>query len=349
MRSSPLIPLLFFVLLPLFLLNCSGSRSDKKAKEGAVILRGAIAQPRSPSLQVLKRKAFFTTRDTLIKKIPLSIDEPFKTTLRIDSGGYYWMRHNKTRQLLYLVPGDSLDIRFNGDSFINTLSFKGKGAETNQYLNAKKKMLRNWEKKTKEKAGEEEDSASFKAQAKSLRKRLKSLRQQFRENSGEAPDPDFIQKEINRDLIIWGKKKFLYPGIYRYRTGNDTVRFSEQYWEFMKKMPLKQNKCLQVPGFLEFSYSIAKKAALEEAIPGEEGKTTSTYPFVLFRSIEKRFEGRIKDALLTHFILKMLDKKGKRHSPKTRKNLVKKYFETVENERARKYVRRQTNSRKGST
>ncbi len=264
--------------------------------------------------------------------------EPSRITLKVDSPQYFKGKYGQLEHLLYLSPGDSLTLEAKGTDYLSTLNFSGQGAKINNYLVDKKKTVRKWKSVTEEQL-EPKDTLSFKKRIKVLRKELKALRTELRERSDDDIPRAFLEKEGKRDLIIWGRKKFLYPNRYRYETGNDTIDFSSEYWSFLENIPLDDPKNLYIPGFLEFSYSMAKRAALEENIPGERGKKTSTYPFVLFNSIEKKFSGRVKEALLTHFILKF-GKKRERGESMDLITLWQQYRKTIENPALKRYVKK---------
>lgn len=109
----------------LFALSCHSGIKDY------VTLSGRIENQNSDSVMVRSR-AYNKT---------IKVDEKghFKDTLKVDSGKYSFF-DGKEQTTLFLKNGYNLKIRLNTDEFDETIAFKGKGAEANNYL-AKKALL----------------------------------------------------------------------------------------------------------------------------------------------------------------------------------------------------------------
>lgn len=100
-------------------IHLKGDVSDKSCTEFTLKYQGLLSEVNS-------------SRDIRIK---CKKGARFDTTLTLPSAGYYgiFQYYSTFENLLYLTPGDNLEIHFNAKDGSKTV-FKGEGAEANQYL-----------------------------------------------------------------------------------------------------------------------------------------------------------------------------------------------------------------------
>ena len=98
-----------------------------------VIFSGKIENPNSDSLQVLN------VNQEIIKTIILNKDNTFRDTLYV-SEGYYRIYDGSESTQVYLKPKFDFSLTLNTEEFDETIKYKGKGANENNYL-AEKALL----------------------------------------------------------------------------------------------------------------------------------------------------------------------------------------------------------------
>lgn len=98
-------------------------------KKDVVTLSGTIENPNGETLKI------YNGRD-VIKEIVVNEDGTLSDTLQVESG-YYTFNHGGERSTMYLEPGYTMQLTLNTEEFDETIAYKGKGAENNNYLASK--------------------------------------------------------------------------------------------------------------------------------------------------------------------------------------------------------------------
>jgi thiol-disulfide isomerase/thioredoxin len=119
--------LLFIVLIPM-LYACK-----QKALDNSLIFSGKIKHPNSDTLNIVNNN------QDIIKSIILKEDHTFRDTLTLPEG-FYNIDDGKEISKIYLKPQFDLHITLDTKAFDESINFKGKGANENNYL-AKKTLL----------------------------------------------------------------------------------------------------------------------------------------------------------------------------------------------------------------
>ncbi len=97
------------------------------AKSGKVILSGKVSNPSVTSIKI----TYFDYKE--VASADLDDNGNFKMSAKIE-GGFYFLSYGRNTAYIYLHPKDELSINFNAEHFDETLVFKGKGSERNNYL-----------------------------------------------------------------------------------------------------------------------------------------------------------------------------------------------------------------------
>ena len=169
---------LWLLIVAITILSC------KNEKEAAfTVISGEIINNRGSEITFRK-----PSNAEFNETIKISGDGKFIDTLFID-GGNYTFQYGRNRAEIYLIPGSSLDIKFDANDFNNTLMFSGKGSEMSNYLFEKQKA----EKKL---LGEDPneiyklDEAAYVAKVKEIKSTLEKL-----VSDSKGIDSDFEDKE----------------------------------------------------------------------------------------------------------------------------------------------------------
>ena len=125
---------------------------------------------------------------TFEKEIPIKTDGTFSDTLKLSESGFYTMKIGRETTTIYLKNGDNLNLTLDYDRFDETLSFKGKGANENNYMAAKQLKQETFTSNSSQLYASEEEA--FKTKLDSLKQSYKSLL-----NDIMDIDPDFLTYE----------------------------------------------------------------------------------------------------------------------------------------------------------
>lgn len=110
-----------FLLLSVLLIACEQQTPIKDY----VTLSGTVENPTANRL-LLKGPGF-------LREIPLDANGVFKDTMKLEEG-FYMLSHEDAKTFMFLKNSYDLDIRFNANEAVSSLSFAGLGAGTNNYM-----------------------------------------------------------------------------------------------------------------------------------------------------------------------------------------------------------------------
>ncbi len=147
----------------------------------------------------------------MVKKIPIQ-GTRFNTGDLGGIEGYFLLRKNSNSTYIYLKPDFNLEVNFDAKDFNKTISFSGKGAEVNNYLLAKKKLLKErWKDAESFYNGSENEYLS---KIRAIHKELKGL-------LNKVDDESFRKHELVNLQFNYLNDVFYYPHAVKYRTGKD--------------------------------------------------------------------------------------------------------------------------------
>jgi len=105
-----------------------------QAQKESIHITGEIENPISKSIAINKLDKNSVVTATLNQgRFTIETQTP---------SGFYTLRHGSESTTIYLNSGDQLHIKLDGNQFMESLEFKGQGAEKNNYLTEKSKIDR---------------------------------------------------------------------------------------------------------------------------------------------------------------------------------------------------------------
>ncbi len=321
-------PYLFSVLLLLLL---AGGCTPSTPPEKPVYLHGRILQSDQPKITFLTQKHPYSYEDTILAHVLLDGEGHFRTSFPMRKSTYARFSYGDITRTIYLTPGDSLQMNMNTENPDKTLWFDGKGAVPNNYLQDRRSLLATLDKEHS--FGIEMDTANFQDIVDIKHAMLREFHDKYFEKHPNVPE-QFIELEEQRSTFTWARRKFSYPNIYKYQTNNDSIVFSEEYWNFLNEIDLNDPRNLDIPVFLKFAYDVANKFALD--LKENRSRRSISYRELLFRTIRDDFNGEVRNALLTYFMLQQLEF----GSQKQNEHLMKQYKKTIRDEEQLGYIQR---------
>lgn len=133
MRNTVMKMKFWIIILPLVL---SLFACNSKEKNNVVVFSGQIKNTSLDSVYVILNE-----RE---KGFALDFDGNFSDTIQLNDEGYKTFSIDREEYSLYLIPGDSLFFKTDLRKLEETFHFKGIGAERNNYLFEKDKLINEW-------------------------------------------------------------------------------------------------------------------------------------------------------------------------------------------------------------
>lgn len=326
---------LLFSCLSFFLLlftACSEETSENDSP-ATTIVEGSIVGSGEGTVELLDRKGCFTYLDSILAKDSLE-KGLFRMRFQKKQLGYLRLEFPSDGIMLYLSAGDSLVVHRDAKA---NYRFEGKGSIPNQYLRNKKHFKDSMDRvqDTIFQAGK----VDFLNALEERRKACRSFRRTYFEKRKDGSGDYFQKLERSRDKVATAVMRFSYPDIYRYEHPNDSIEFTSSYWSFLDSIDMNDPLMLQVPEYLSFAYDVANKYTLDN----KSEKKSMGYLEMLFETIVDEFDGKVKEALLTYFILEQL-----RYGEKgVKKALMERYRDQVEDSFMKRTVERKIRNKGG--
>jgi thiol-disulfide isomerase/thioredoxin len=222
---------------------------------GPMILSGKIANPKTDSVVILDQA------NSIIQTIKLNkSDNTFADTFRIDKG-FYNLLHGPERTSIFLAPGFDLNMELDTKSFDESLIYKGKGANENNYL-AREFLFEESADMRKLNTASYLFSLDEKNYLK-LADSVNNLRVTRLKNSGVGFDKDFEFWQLNNYEL---RKLYLlssYELSYQFFSQNKDFKVSDQFPDPFKSLDINDEKLLMSPYYLGLieSYIFQKATA----------------------------------------------------------------------------------------
>jgi thiol-disulfide isomerase/thioredoxin len=207
-------------------------------EEVTVTIAGKITNPNSDTLIVK------TVWGDNYHTIPLDKDGSFKSTFDIETG-YYRLNDLKESITVYFGKDYDIHLTLDTDSFDESISFEGNGADANNYLAKKALVEESWGRlnyygyycKLKEEKFLSLTDSMYKVSLQLL-------------NKNSIADVQFLKLEkqsIEGDKIY---KLKIYPNTYRYFTEDENYKTSNNYPNPFEAFPLSDASLIPAPRYL---------------------------------------------------------------------------------------------------
>ncbi|RTQ53707.1 redoxin domain-containing protein [Hymenobacter gummosus] len=304
-RAALLLPAA--LLAGLLTAACSSAPGTRSAAARPAVIRGHVDHPQSPAVTLVHYRDLITYQyDSL--RLPLTADGGFQ--LRLDTLTRpieLLLAHNQRQLTLFVEPGDSLHLRFDGAEPEQTLRFTGRGAGINTYLaELDRRGMASGLLGTP--AGQRIGHAD------TLRRRATAFRwqQQRLLDSVAARLPlspaarQFARFGIDYE---WGNVQLDYPGFYRYAAKKELPGVDTAYYAFIRQLRLPNDSALHVDGYRSYlsSYLMYRQGggrANEPANTAAQRRWDQRYLAVLDQTLGR---SRSRDEAVAHWLAEAMD------------------------------------------
>ncbi len=176
-------------------------------------------------------------------------DGRFRSDLSVPSGAYYVLKTGKTSTPLYLSPGYQLILSMDAANPAATLTFEGRGQESNRYMRAYEAFEQENKPSYEQLLAKSEEE--FLVEARRYRSKCEAFLRNHQAHHFNL-DPNFIDKEKARILYSWANQLIRYPEAHLYFTGEDEFVVSDTYHDYMKTVNLNAVDLISLPEYQAF-------------------------------------------------------------------------------------------------
>ncbi len=266
------------ILFILLLASCSSTKKTTVQPKTEVINIKATNLPEQIAyIQGAKGNSYE------IKKIQ---DGHFADTLKLPAG-YYTIQIGQEYSTIYLKPGMKLEVSLDGNQFDETIHYKGKGAEINNFL-AQEMLLQEkfQEKYSPKKLVSFNEKDFLKLEDSVYNSQLKRLK------AAGIEDPDFIELQTKKYLIEKNTQASMYP-MYKSYFMHKPFKVSKDYPKPLEGLDINDKKLMHVPGYLDLVESSLSMEADPEIIKKD-------YALALLKAAEKKLASNpdLKEAIM---------------------------------------------------
>lgn len=283
------------VLLAVFILSGLAGQAQK------VIISGKIAKSEADSVLVA------------ISPNPLSAQEA-QSTSAIDAQGQFSIEVPVTKATtadfvyesdafsFFLQPGDQLEVKFNGDDFFNTLKFKGKGANENNFLVA-------YEKKFEENEDYQILPENIRLKEPDFRKFLDYRKADqlkfFRNYANKTPVSEaFTSYMLAQIEYSWANDLLTFADLRARVLGGTALKLSTDYYTFLDKVELNNPAAVNSHAYTGFLENYLHYLAANT----NHQKTDVDYYQVFYNLAKEKLKGEPRNLVLAHILFESMKK-----------------------------------------
>lgn len=265
----------------------------KEQPESNTWISGEIRQAETRQLELYDPFSY------LVSIVELK-DEIFRIDLNVESGAYYVLKHGKTSIPLYLAPGYQLKMTLESGKSLETLTFEGRGKESNQYIQAFEAFERANKPSYDQLLSKTEEE--FLVEARRYRSKSEAFLNNYQLQHFNL-DPKFLSKERARILYAWANRLIHYPEAHIYFTGEDDFAVSDTYHDYMKTVNLDAVDLISLPEYQTFIKSYIDS---EADILREKGDMRDPDQIKFEVAIQSISEQEVKDFAMYYVMSEVL-------------------------------------------
>ncbi|MGV3538440.1 MAG: peroxiredoxin family protein [Rufibacter sp.] len=259
-----------------------------------VTITGKINKPLSDSvlLEIYTVPASYTGES---HATALSKTGDFKITAPLAEPMLAELVHGSESIMLYVQPGDNLDVKVNADDFIYSIKFKGKGTNENDYL-------LQYERKFEE----EED---YQVIPENVHKREKEFLQFLEERRQDQRD--FLERFTKSSPVSEAFRQYAQAQIefsyandrltyaeVRKRVGGLPPELSAGYYDYLKQINLNQPGAVRNQAYLDFLVNYFQHKALAD----RRGNPERDYYPIMYKMVKEELKGAAREMMMARIL-----------------------------------------------
>lgn len=250
MKSTVQLP----AFLLLLLVSLTGCREEMPASRD-VVFSGMIANPMEPSVTL--------SGDSVLQKAALQ-DGHFQYALSIPRPGFYHLRHDRAQVWVFLRPGMTLTLQADAAQWNKSLLFAGDGSRENNFRHRQDLRRAAWW----DAVGTSRQY--YLLEEAELRRVIDDIYRPLRDSlaafAAGGADTTFAALERMRLDLEEATQLLTYPEAHRFLVSAPDFTPSPGYYDFLEKLPLRDERVLSLPAYREF-IPVFLRYATREAYP----------------------------------------------------------------------------------
>lgn len=267
--------LIYLFIVFIFILSCK-----KEPEANYVLLAGKIENSEGRNININGYK--------FKKTIPVNEDGSFSDTLYLEEKGYYnvGLRQPAT---VFLKNGYELHLTADAKDFYESLSYTGEGAEVNNYLAEKSRMLDDI--KVHDSVLYAHAENDFKAKLVVMKKASDSLL------AAADTDKEFEAVEKDNIFYAYGTELLKYPSYHTYYAKKENFEPGDNFYDELKDVNyMDEAAYMNIPSYRQM---LSQKFSADFSENYEESKSESE---AFLATIESYPKGYMKDELMRSYI-----------------------------------------------
>ncbi len=282
---------------------------EKKYEDTVAIITGKMLGKKERRIKFKPLANELTSTES--QRISVKDDKTFEGEIALEKSGYYTMYYRSKKYLVYLTPGDRLDVTFDPDSDDGVV-YGGASAGINTYL-ARKDQYDDDNSLARKKLykmpyDEFKDSIAVE------RKIKEDYLWSYIKNIDEVP-AKFVGYELADIKMEWANQYIDYKKLHPKYAPNDFESIDKFSFNFVKKLNLRNEHLLVLTSFSDFLedyFDLKTDAKIDAQMPPSlSGAVISERHRLKYNYIEEYFsDSNIRNYLRTKVILSLIGEDG---------------------------------------
>jgi thiol-disulfide isomerase/thioredoxin len=227
----------------------------------------------------------------------------FKIVLDISQSNYFKLKTNKTEILLFLFPGDSININFDNNNWISKIQYSGNRTNELTYLLDYAKLYNS--------VADTFDIAKYYSlEPDKFLKTVDSYKQLFidRLAKNDKLDKEFKGFENQRILYIWSWDKNTYPKNH-FLYAKQKAQLPNDYFDYIKELDLNDSVLMRFSDYTDFLKTYVDLQYYQKVENDNQNKYDRNFKTKLQLDIinNKFSNSKIRDYLLNNVMLSQIE------------------------------------------
>jgi len=282
---------------------------EKKYKDSVAIITGKMLGKKDRRIKFKPLANELSSAES--QRVSVKDDKTFEGEIALGKSGYYKMYYRSKKYLVYLTPGDKLDVTFDPDSEDGVV-YGGESAGINTYLARKDKY--DDDNSLARKKLYKMPYDEFKDLIAAERKIKEDFLWSYIKNINEVP-AKFVGYELADIEMEWANQYIDYKKLHPKYAPNDFESMDKFSYSFVKELNLKNSHLLVLKSFedfLEDYFDLKTDAKIDAQVPASlSGAVISERHRLKYDYVKEYFSSSsIRDYLRTKVVLSLIGEDG---------------------------------------
>ncbi len=294
------------VLLLFIVVQLLSSCTTTETNTHNTTISGTIERATDDYLKLYRYASGINYNFEIVDSVQITPAGQFNLALQIDAPFYGFLFNGIERTMIYLEPGDQLQLSADGHLFNPTLTYEGKGSAHNNYFAEIIRLESELDEQFNR--GFDLTPGEFEANMQGWYSAISQFQDQYF-SQHQVNDTFKLQQQLDVQYTS-ALTRIDYGSEYLYYGDNDTIDLPPSYWQFMDAIDLGNDLTLYSPQYIDLVYAICYHKAMDQKINPLDEVSENGFYEALYQVIKTEAANQPREIILTKFLIEQVKYNG---------------------------------------